>query len=484
MVIEAPARTQTRSTVSQTAFRYLRKLLQVYYMHALRVAKMQIFLSHNSRQKPLVREIKNCLPEHLNLWIDEEKLLIGDDIANSIESTIRTETDYVLLFIDEHAASSDWVRREIDWTIQAERRHRRTILLSIVLDQAAVSRLDMFEIQQRKHLHLRDFSERSVRALAESISSELFALICRDTHRLGDPKPKSASDKISDAEKLLKSQAALVQKAVFPHRSANPISTEQALTVINSQSTETLSPEEFETILSSIVHRNMIPGLSYDGSELFLVEEHASWKSEVQKQKKEAIARKAVGAIHNGKSVLIDAGSTSQEIVKLLCKRIENRLITKLTVATPSVKIADLISDCCVKMGFDDDFSAVQLFIPGGRVRPNTQAIVADKNGLARQIPTLSNLVGGFDLCFVGVNGVDEQAGFTTHGSAEAANKIEMLSAARERFIVGDSSKVGIALEHKIARLNSDVTFVVDNDPQNVALQEIIAKGTQRMLFA
>jgi hypothetical protein len=60
---------------------------------------MQIFLSHSSRQKPLVREIKNGLPEHLGSWLDEEKLLFGDSIPQSIESVIKSDTDYVLMFI-------------------------------------------------------------------------------------------------------------------------------------------------------------------------------------------------------------------------------------------------------------------------------------------------------------------------------------------------------------------------------------------------
>jgi hypothetical protein len=57
----------------------------------------------------LVREIKNGLPEHLGSWLDEEKLLFGDSIPQSIESVIKSDTDYVLMFIDEHAAASHWV---------------------------------------------------------------------------------------------------------------------------------------------------------------------------------------------------------------------------------------------------------------------------------------------------------------------------------------------------------------------------------------
>jgi len=60
---------------------------------------MKIFLSHSNKHKPLVREIKSYLPEHLNLWLDEKELLIGDNISTSIQKTIQAETDYVVFLL-------------------------------------------------------------------------------------------------------------------------------------------------------------------------------------------------------------------------------------------------------------------------------------------------------------------------------------------------------------------------------------------------
>ena len=50
---------------------------------------MRIFFSHSSGQKPLVREIRKILPDHINTWIDEDKLLIGDSIEQSLENAIK-----------------------------------------------------------------------------------------------------------------------------------------------------------------------------------------------------------------------------------------------------------------------------------------------------------------------------------------------------------------------------------------------------------
>jgi hypothetical protein len=99
---------------------------------------MQIFLSHSSRQKPLVREVKRHLPEYLGAWIDEEKLMFGDNLGASIETTIKTETDYVLFCIDAYSATSSWIAKEIAWTLEAEKNHGRTILLPVVVDDSAL----------------------------------------------------------------------------------------------------------------------------------------------------------------------------------------------------------------------------------------------------------------------------------------------------------------------------------------------------------
>ena len=445
---------------------------------------MQIFLSHSSKQKPLIREVKRHLPGYLEPWLDEERLLFGDNISRSVEATIKSDTDYLLLFIDAHAAASSWVAKELEWTLQAEKTHRRTILLPIVIEEDALSRMGNVEIQNRKYLLLRDFLESSVRGLAEAITSELFALVCRDISRLRNPQSRSASAALSDADDFLRSLAAVIEKAIFPHREANPIARETLREVINAQRELAIEPADFEAVLSSIVQRNLIPGLFYDGFELYLVEEHASWKGEVHKEKKERIAKRTAMLIQNGMKLCLDAGSTTEEVVRILCKKIETRALKRITIATASINIADMISDCCVSMGFDDEFSAVRLYIPGGQIRPSTQAIVAIEDGPKNPIIELGEQLGRFDLGVIGVNGVDVIAGFTTHENAEAANKRAILHASKSCIIVGDSSKIGLVLESKFADFSDPVRFVVDEEPNNEKLRDIIALHRDKILLA
>jgi len=443
---------------------------------------MRVFLSHSSKQKPLVREIRACLPAFLVSWLDEENLLFGDDIPRSIAATIKSDTDYVLLFLDSHAAKSPWVRKEISWALETEKMRSRTILLPIVVEEGAIEALGNVELQARKYLQLRDYQEVAVQSLGRSIADSLFALICRDMQRLHHPD--RAVDRLVESDTHIKMQATLIHKIVFPHRRSNPIAKEKLLEVINTQNTDALGVGQLETILAAIAQRNLIPGFNYDGFAAYLVEEHAQWKGELHHDRKERIGRRAAELVQNGMKVILDAGSTIEELAQVICKRIETRSLTRLTVATTSVNIADMLSDCCVRMGFDDDYSAVTLLIPGGRIRPNTQAIVPIMSDGTRDVADLARLVGGFDLCFVGVNGIDRSAGLTTHANAEAANKRHLLSVSRRRIIMGDASKIGIVLEECFARFDDDIAVIIDDDPMSDDVVQLRAAVGEKLMLA
>jgi len=445
---------------------------------------MRVFLSHNSRHKPLVREVKGHFPHFLTTWLDEEQLLFGDRITASIESTIKADTDYVLLFIDEFAARSAWVQKEVQWALDTEKRHDRTLLLPVVIEPSALELFGNAEICSRKHIALHDFQEASVRALARTVSESLFALICRDMHRLQHPSAGTALTRLADAEAILRGHGAAIQKVVFPHRAANPLSTANLLAVLNQLNDSPMTATDLDSILTSLLQRNLVPGLKYDGDQAYLIEEHAQWKGEVHRAKKEKVGRKASAFVQNGMRVLLDAGSTIEELVRVLCKRIETRSITKLTVATTSVNIADMFSDCCVKMGFDDDYTAVSLFVPGGQIRPSTQAIVPCSEKQPRDLLALADRIGRFDLGFVGVNGIDNDMGFTTHDNAECLNKADILAVSNKCVVLGDSSKVGLVLEHRFAGFENGATLIVDDDPANGALRVLATAHEQAVVLA
>jgi len=129
-------------------------------------------------------------------------------------------------------------------------------------------------------------------------------------------------------------------------------------------------------------------------------------------------------------------------------------------------------------MGFDDDFSAVRLYVLGGQVRPATQAVVPFLDGQKSQLAKLADAIGGFDLGFVGVNGIGIDGEMTTHDGPESENKANIIAVSGRTFFLGDSSKIGIKLEctfSNLSDLSDDVKLVTNSDPSSSTLCDLLA---------
>jgi SAM-dependent methyltransferase len=143
---------------------------------------MRVFLSHSSRNKPLLREIIGYFPPFIAALLDEEQLAPGDPIETTIRENI-DNADYVVLFIDTEAVASNWVQLEIDYAIEVERRSDRPILVPIVIDKEAWQHLQPESLRNRLFLEWKGPSRTDVRNLADQIWLNLCALQSRELER-------------------------------------------------------------------------------------------------------------------------------------------------------------------------------------------------------------------------------------------------------------------------------------------------------------
>ena len=137
---------------------------------------MKIFLSHRSRDKPLVSDFRELLPPFLSTWLDDESLSWGDSLPAELRATIQSGVDFLIIFLDNDSLSSSWVRQELEWAIQREREMKRTFVLPILLPEAASERLPA-ELSTRLFLRLSDYGRGSIEALAKKATEKLFQLI-------------------------------------------------------------------------------------------------------------------------------------------------------------------------------------------------------------------------------------------------------------------------------------------------------------------
>jgi hypothetical protein len=149
---------------------------------------MKIFLSHASRDKALVREIRNHLPEHVRSWLDEKQLLIGDDLGGSIKKAIEADTDYVIIFLSRDSVTSKWVKRELAWALKREKQLGRPFVLPMLLDKETWSLVQPKGFRSRKYILCTDFSEQGVAHAANLLSEELFACLSREAEKQSLPE--------------------------------------------------------------------------------------------------------------------------------------------------------------------------------------------------------------------------------------------------------------------------------------------------------
>ncbi len=170
---------------------------------------MKIFLSHRSRDKPLVQDFKELLPPFLNTWLDDESLLWGGSLATKIKSTIQSEIDFVVIFLDDDSLGSSWVRQELDWAIQREQELNRTFVLPILLPEVVPEQLPG-QLSERLCLRLSDYGLASIEALARRASEKLFQLIVESYSCLQSEIPRRKSKSLKEIHDELRGRQVIL----------------------------------------------------------------------------------------------------------------------------------------------------------------------------------------------------------------------------------------------------------------------------------
>lgn len=164
-------------------------------------------------------------------------------------------------------------------------------------------------------------------------------------------------------------------------------------------------------------------------------------KALLAEAQKRAIAKAAAQMVEPGAVVGLSAGTTTYLIAQELLG------MRGITVITNGIRIADVFSETSP--------SDIQVIMTGGS-RTVSDALVGP---LA--LASLRDL--NTDFFFMGVHGMDEQAGFTAPNLSEAETNRALAGTARQFVVVADSSKWG---EVGLARITSldEATVLITDD--------------------
>lgn len=149
-----------------------------------------------------------------------------------------------------------------------------------------------------------------------------------------------------------------------------------------------------------------------------ITEDNVSSRENLMSKEKDLIAKYSASLIIDTDFVYIDAGTTTSKLIDYISN-------TKATYVTNGISHARKLI-----------YKGLNAYIIGGKMKPVTEAVVGTEG-------ILSLKKFNFTKAFMGTNGIDFQAGFTTPDIEEARIKEEAINKSYMSFILADHSKFG-----------------------------------------
>lgn len=191
----------------------------------------------------------------------------------------------------------------------------------------------------------------------------------------------------------------------------------------------------------AIINKSLYPGLALPE------------KQKLNQKEKELIAAKAVKMINKGDVIIIDSGSTTHQLAKLV------KELSGITVITNGINIAVELMN-----------SDIEVILTGG---------VLDKKSSTLYGPlteeTLQHLAA--DKLFQGVDGIDLQIGYTTPSIQEAQTSRLMMKISGQNIVLADSTKFGRRSLSIIGKLTDVDAIITDENVDKNYIKRLNENG-------
>jgi DeoR family transcriptional regulator, aga operon transcriptional repressor len=173
-------------------------------------------------------------------------------------------------------------------------------------------------------------------------------------------------------------------------------------------------------------------------------------------EEKRRIAAAAAASVAEGMAVGLTGGTTATEVARALAGR------DRLTIVTNALNIA-------AELGVRPN---IKLIVTGGLARSQTFE-------LSGPIAEASLAGLTLDVAFIGVDGVDANAGCTTHEEVEAHTNQVMIQHAERAVLVADSSKIGKVTFARICPARDVSELITDRAADPGAVKALTEAGVQ-----
>lgn len=174
-------------------------------------------------------------------------------------------------------------------------------------------------------------------------------------------------------------------------------------------------------------------------------------------ESKERVARAAVATIRPGSTIVLDAGTTTLAMARMLPSG------TGVTVITPSPAIALAVAE----------HSDARVIMIGGELSRHSQV-----TGGALAMEAIQHLAA--ETFFLGATGIDPERGLTTGELDDAATKRALASRCTETVMLASEEKIGAVSRYPVLALDALTAIVADPADTNTLIAEIEARIGRR----
>ncbi|HJV16162.1 MAG TPA: DeoR/GlpR family DNA-binding transcription regulator [Bacillales bacterium] len=178
-------------------------------------------------------------------------------------------------------------------------------------------------------------------------------------------------------------------------------------------------------------------------------------KSSKNLHEKRQIAKYAASLVEAGDCIYLDAGSTVKEMIEFLPVKDIVVVTNGLMHVTPLLN------------------KGIPTYLIGGFTKQNTNAIIG--RGALSSFDLYQ-----FDKCFMGVNGIHPQFGYTTPDQEEALVKQKAISRSRESYVLADETKFSEIAFAKIADLH--IATIITNQIADETISSFTGKTTIKVV--
>lgn len=166
---------------------------------------------------------------------------------------------------------------------------------------------------------------------------------------------------------------------------------------------------------------------------------------------KTIIARKALEFIEDGDTIILDSGSTTTEIAKLITG------FKNLTVITNAINIA-------LMLGADP---GINLLVTGGEFKPPTLSLTGQKSA-----DFFENI--NADKLFLATAGISLKAGLTYPSISDLCVKRAMIDASAKVYLVADSTKIGVKSFASLGALSLIDHLITDEEISKENINQLL----------